>query len=78
MKKLGRMNINSGNLLKDEELKTLRGGQLVQCAVYYDGENGEYQGLHDFLCYDSQSDCDTKCEMAYADQNAFCFCNYGY
>lgn len=70
------MKIKPGNLLKDEELKTLRGGQQVLCAVYYDDH---YQGVWDFLCWDSQSECDASCASAFQNHtNPSCFCNYGY
>jgi hypothetical protein len=76
MKILGQMNIKPGNLLKDEELKTFRGGQQVECAVYFDGH---YQGLYPFLCYGSQSECDALCASAWSGHtNPWCFCNYGY
>ncbi len=76
MKKLGKMHIKPGYLLKDEELKTLRGGEQVQCAVYFDGQ---YQGLYTFLCYGSQSECDALCASAWSHHtNPWCLCNYGY
>lgn len=76
MKILSRMNINPENLLKDEELKILRGGQQVDCAVYLDGDP---PFITQFLCYGTASECDELCASAYyTHENAWCFCNMGY
>jgi hypothetical protein len=76
MKKLGKLNINVEKLIKSEDLQKLRGGQQVDCAIYYDGH---YQGVRQFLCYDSQEQCDQLCASAYSNhQNPWCFCNIGY
>lgn len=76
MKKLNKLQINPEKAIKNEELKTLRGGQQVQCAVYFDDH---YQGLYDFLCFGSQSECDALCASAWTSHtNPWCFCNYGY
>lgn len=76
MKKLKRMQINSDKLMKDEDLMTLRGGQEVLCAVYFDGN---YQGVYPFLCYDGQSECDALCASAWSHKtDPWCFCNYDY
>ena len=77
MKKLNRLNIKVGNQLKDEELKKLRGGTEVMCALYF-GEH--YQGLYPYLCNGSQSDCDEDCASGFLGDHpdAWCICNYGY
>ena len=76
MKKIGKLQINPEKLMKNEELKTIRGGEQVQCAVYF---GDDYQGLYPFLCYGSQSECDALCASAFTSHpDAWCFCNYGY
>jgi hypothetical protein len=76
MKKLGKLNINVEKLIKNEDLQKLRGGQQVDCAVYYEGD---YQFVRQFLCYSSQEQCDQLCASAYNNhEGAWCFCNIGY
>ena len=86
MKKLGKLEINSGRLIKDEDLQKFRGGWVGQCALYLDGgpsTGGDYVGLRDWYCYNmTQWECDNSCEAGYEQfypgHTVYCICNYGY
>lgn len=77
MQTLKKIQINPRNLLRNEELRTLRGGQSVDCALYF---GGDFIDVRTFLCYGSQNECDELCASAYSDTHpdAWCFCNIGY
>jgi hypothetical protein len=76
MKKLNKLQINLNKLIDDEQLKSIRGGELVDCALYYDGT---FQRMTQYLCYGTQAECDASCANAfYTHPDAWCFCNYGY
>jgi hypothetical protein len=78
MKKLVKLNINQGNLIKDEELQKLRGGWSGLCAVHW---NGVFQFNKEWLCYgDYGWQCDESCAAPYrlSHPDAYCFCNFPY
>ena len=77
MKRLTKLQINPEKVIKDDELHKLRGGTMVDCAVYYDGG---YQYMMPFLCYGTQAECDESCadSISQSHPDAWCFCNYGY
>lgn len=53
MKTLGKLTINNDNILKNEELKNLRGG-VYNCTVWKDG-----QQINTYTCDASYSECIT-------------------
>jgi hypothetical protein len=59
MKTLGKLNINPEKVLKDDELKSLKGGWYGTCWIF-DGENGlMYGSSAGSSSYSAQSVCES-------------------
>ena len=76
MKKLSKLQINPENLIKDEELKELRGGWVGLCAVH----SGGSVEMKDWYCWGEMCSynwyVDQSCATYYGAD--YCVCNTGY